>query len=258
MATMTVADVQVRSDRAQGRQIRYDQNSSDGHGQVSGSWRSDCSGLTCAVFGIGNGLGCPSTFELVHGEIMSDPINRADVVPFQTCTIVTNEDGHPFGHVAIVVGYDRDNDRLRIQEHGGGIGPDIRWLPAGLNYDSDARYGVHRNFQLRNVLSVGVTPPADNAPTSQPTTSKDDDSMAQADIDAINAHTDKQLAAVQAQLSAVVKDAAAKQLVWDGQIAPTINHVVIGLGQVLGAQAAQAAALRTFAASVKTALAAHK
>lgn len=151
----TPAQIKDRSSHAQARQIQYNQNATDGHGQGSGMWRADCSGLVCAIANLPQGLGCPSTSELT-ASFVGAPINRGSVVPYRTVTMTTAADGtgHPFGHVGLVVGYNPGTDQIQIQEHGGGIGPDIRWLPAGMAYDSVARYGSYRPFKLYHLNNV--------------------------------------------------------------------------------------------------------
>lgn len=161
MGTLTTAQVRDRSNRAQSRQIQYDQNGSDPHGQSDGSWRADCSGLVSAVFQLPQPG--PNTGGLL--DFVTE-IPRAQVVPYACIVLTTAADGtgHPFGHTAVVVGYNSQTDQLVIQEHGGGVGPDIRTLPAGMAYDSVAKYGGYRPFKLyrmRNVTGDGVS-------TSQP------------------------------------------------------------------------------------------
>lgn len=158
---LTPTAAKVRSDRAQGRQIYYNQSATDPHGQNDGTWRADCSGLTCAVFDLPGGIDCPSTYELVD-SYCGPEISRDQIVPYGTVSITTANDGtgFPFGHVAIVIAYDRAADRIQIQEHGGGTGPDIRWLPAGVAYDSDQKYGRHRPFKLRRLKNVSAAAPA--------------------------------------------------------------------------------------------------
>src|SRR4051794_24940009 len=159
--TLTLPDAKAHSAAAQGRQIQYNQAATDSHGQNTGTWRVDCSGLICAIFRLAQGEGCPSTFEIAHGDgITGAPYDdRHRVIPYRTVTLVTNEDGSAFGHVALIVGYHAQTDQIQIQEHGGGIGPDIRWLPSGENYDSDQKYGHHRNFRLYDMVDVTGTAP---------------------------------------------------------------------------------------------------
>lgn len=171
---LTPTAAKARSDRAQARQIYYNQSATDPHGQNDGTWRADCSGLTCAVFDLPGGINCYSTSELVHKDGVTGAAydDRRRARPYGTVTMVTAEDGSPFGHVAIVIRYDASTDRLQIQEHGGGTGPDIRWLPSGVNYDSDQKYGRHRNFRLYDLVNVtaGAVQVPPSAP-SRPTTS---------------------------------------------------------------------------------------
>lgn len=156
--TLTTAQAKARSDAAQRDQIQYNQNASDNHGQSSGAWRCDCSGLICAIHNLAQGVGCPSTYELAHSNMTGAPYTDFDkVVPYKTIVLVTNEDGFPFGHVAQVTG--KNGNQIQIQEHGGGVGPDLRWLPRGVIYDSDQKYGQHRNFRFYDITSTSGSSP---------------------------------------------------------------------------------------------------
>lgn len=173
--TITTTQAAARAQTAMAHQAQYNQAGTTSFGLAGGPWRSDCSGFICAVAGIGGGLSCPSTSELAHGGYTT-PASRAAITPYRTVTLVTAGDGFEFGHVALITAYDKD--RLQIMEHGGGLGPIQRWLPAGQIYDSTARYGRPRTFALYNMTGItgtaSTTTPASAAPGTAVATNASD------------------------------------------------------------------------------------
>lgn len=160
--TITTTTAKQRAQTALAHRVEYNQSATTTFGLPDGQWRCDCSGFISAVADLAGGIDCPSTWELT--EQFTTLANRNQVIPYRSVTMVTAGNGWPFGHVALITGYDPGSDRLTIAEHGGGLGPYTRILPAGMNYDSEAQYGAYRPFRLYHLN--GITGAAPTTPTA--------------------------------------------------------------------------------------------